>query len=77
MKVVASGHTGPNNTGGLKGDFHTVEYTFPAALAPGAATSVKVTYRMPVPGPSNFRLTVNGKSFSTLQEYPRAAKGSF
>jgi chitinase len=75
MKVVASGHTGPNNIGGLKGDFHTVEYTFPAALAPGAATSVKVTYRMPVPGPSNFRLSVNGRTFATKQEYPHFPDG--
>lgn len=74
MKVT-SGHTG-SNVGGLKGDFHTVEYTLPS-LAPGASTSVQVAYRLPITGPSNYRLIINGKAFATRQEYPHYPKGSF
>ncbi|MFZ4479817.1 MAG: glycosyl hydrolase family 18 protein [Rhodoferax sp.] len=74
MKVT-SGPAG-DNLGGLKGDFHTVEYILPG-LAPGASTRVQVTYRLPITGPSNYRLIVNGKAFATRQEYPHYPTGSF
>jgi chitinase len=74
MKVV-SGHTG-SNVGGLKGDYHTVEYALPR-LAPGASRSVRVAYRLPVTGPANIQLLVNGKAFATKQEYPGAPTGTF
>lgn len=74
MKVT-SGQTG-SNVGGLKGDFHTVECVLPG-LASGASISVPVSYRLPISGPSNYRLIVNGKAFSTRQEYPHYPKGSF
>ncbi|MBE9608748.1 chitinase C-terminal domain-containing protein [Chitinilyticum litopenaei] len=75
MVVTASGHTG-NNIGGLKGDFHTVEYTLPK-LVPGAVKDIKVTYRLPITGPSNFVLIVNGKEFALSQEYPTKPQGTF
>ncbi len=72
---VTSGPTG-SNRGGLKGDFHTVDYILPS-LAPGASTSVQVSYRLPITGPSNYRLIIKGKAFATKQEYPQYPKGSF
>ncbi|XZG69032.1 glycosyl hydrolase family 18 protein [Chitinibacteraceae bacterium HSL-7] len=73
--VVTSGHTG-NNIGGLKGDFHTVDYTLPK-LAVGATKDIKITYRLPISGPANFQLIVNGKSFSLKQEFPLKPAGQF
>jgi chitinase len=74
MKVV-SGHAG-SNVGGLKGDYHTVEYALPR-LTPGASRSVRVAYRLPITGPANIQLLVNGKAFATKQEYPEAPTGAF
>jgi chitinase len=71
MKVT-SGHVG-RNVGGLKAAFHTVEYILPN-LAPGASSSVQVSYRLPITGPSNYRLIINGKAFAIRQEYPRYPK---
>lgn len=73
--VVTSGHT-QSNVGGLKGDYHTVDFTLPS-LAPGAAINVPVTYRLPITGPSNYRLIVQGNSFALRQEFPQLPKGTF
>ena len=75
INAVASGHTG-NNIGGLKGDFHTVEMTLPA-LAIGAAKDVKVTYALPITGPSNVQITLKGKTFAIKQELPKLPVGTF
>lgn len=75
ITAVASGHTG-NNIGGLKGDFHTVEMALPA-LAIGAAKDVKVTYVLPISGPSNIQITLKGKTFAIKQEQPNKPIGKF
>ncbi|WP_275412358.1 MULTISPECIES: glycosyl hydrolase family 18 protein [Deefgea] len=75
LTAVASGHTG-NNIGGLKGDFHTVEMNMPA-LAIGAAKDVKLTYRLPISGPSNVQITLKGKTFAIKQELPKLPVGKF
>ncbi|WP_231550545.1 glycosyl hydrolase family 18 protein [Chitinibacter sp. ZOR0017] len=75
VTVVASEHTG-SNIGGYKGDFHTVEVSLPA-LAIGATKTIGLTYNLPIAGPSNYVLTVNGKTFATKQEFPQKAAGSF
>ena len=69
MKVISSGHTG-NNIGGLKGDLHRVSVKLPSwsSLAPGASTTLAVVYYLPISGPSNFAVLINGKPYAIRSE---------
>ena len=71
MKVISTGHSG-NNIGGLKGDLHRVSVKLPgwSSLAPGASTSLAVVYYLPISGPSNFAVYINGKPYATRSERP-------
>jgi len=71
MKVITSGHTG-NNIGGLKGDLHRVSVKIPSwsSLAPNASTTIKVVYYLPISGPSNFAVYLNGKPYAIRAEQP-------
>ena len=74
MKVITSGHTG-NNVGGLKGNLHRVSVKLPSwsSLAPGASTTLAVVYYLPISGPSNFSVVINGKSYAIRSEQPYLA----
>ncbi|GLZ76660.1 chitinase [Actinorhabdospora filicis] len=69
------GHTGNNNTGGLKGDFQHAKLTLPSwqSIAPGASAAVKIVYKLPVSTPSNWKVTFGGKSYSLSADYPRGS----
>ena len=71
LKVITSGHTG-NNIGGLKGDLHRVSVKLPSwsSLAPGASTTLAVVYYLPISGPTNFSVTINGKPYAIRSEQP-------
>ena len=71
LKIVASEHTGAN-IGGFKGDFHTAEFTLPTwqSIAPGASIDIVLNYSLPISGPSNYVVTIGGKTYATKQEYP-------
>jgi chitinase len=71
LKVITSGHTG-NNIGGLKGDMHRVSVKLPSwsSLAPGANTTLAVVYYLPISGPSNFAVMINGKAYAIRSEQP-------
>ncbi|AOY02350.1 chitinase [Jeongeupia sp. USM3] len=77
LKVVSSEHTG-NNVGGFKGDFHHVKFSTPSwqSLAPGASIDITLNYYLPITGPSNYVVTVGGKSFAVKQEYPSLPAGT-
>ncbi|MBU2426129.1 MAG: chitinase C-terminal domain-containing protein [Gammaproteobacteria bacterium] len=78
-KVVQSGsNTAGNNIGGLQNDFHRVELTIPAhsPLANNAATVLTLNYYLPIPMPSNWRVTVGTQSFALKQEYPQLPAGT-
>ncbi|QLG89968.1 chitinase C-terminal domain-containing protein [Chitinibacter bivalviorum] len=75
LTVVASEHTG-STIGGYKGDFHTVDVALPA-MAIGAVKDIKLDYKLPISGPSNFVITVGGKTFATKQEFPQKPVGAF
>ncbi|QLG89975.1 chitinase C-terminal domain-containing protein [Chitinibacter bivalviorum] len=72
LKVVASEHTG-NNVGGFKGDFHTAEFSLPTwqTLAPGASMDIVLNYSLPITTPSNFVITIGGKTYAIKAEYPQ------
>lgn len=71
MQVISSGHSG-NNIGGLKGDLHRVSVKLPSwsSLAPNASTTIKVVYYLPIAGPSNFSVNINGKAYAIRAEQP-------
>ncbi|WP_086827331.1 chitinase C-terminal domain-containing protein [Allokutzneria sp. NRRL B-24872] len=73
LSVIRSDHTGPNNIGGLKGDFHRVSMKLPSwqNLAPGATADVALSYQLPISGPSNYTITFGGKTYGITQDYAR------
>ncbi|WP_230410177.1 chitinase C-terminal domain-containing protein [Undibacterium rugosum] len=71
LRVLSSGHSG-NNIGGLKGDLHRMSFKLPAwsGLAPNASTSMTLNYYLPVSGPANFSVIINGKAYALRSEQP-------
>ena len=74
LSVTESGHTAPNNIGGLQGDFHRVSFSLPSysSLADGAVFELDFTYYLPISGPSNYTVKINGTEYALLFEYPNA-----
>lgn len=64
-----------NNVGGLRNDFHRASFKLPGwqSLAPGASVSLTLNYQLPMPMPSNWTVTVNGRSYTLLQEARRGS----
>ena len=78
-KVTQSGrNSSGNNIGGIQNDFHRVELTLPthSPLAANASTSITLNYYLPIPMPSNWRVSVGSQSFALKQEYPQLPAGS-
>ncbi|MFF8955561.1 chitinase C-terminal domain-containing protein [Streptomyces sp. NPDC014894] len=74
--VIRSDHTGNNNIGGLKGDFHRVSLKLPAwqTLAPGASVELDFVYYSPTSTPSNWTVTFGGKSYAVAGDLARGVK---
>ncbi len=64
VKLISAGHTGPN-VGGLKGDFHRVAVTIPTwkSVAPGQSIDMSIVYYVPISGPTNYTITIDGKKY--------------
>ena len=78
-KVTQSGrNSSGNNIGGIQNDFHRVELTLPthSPLAANASTSITLNYYLPIPMPSNWRVSVGSQSFALKQEYPQLPAGT-
>jgi GH18 family chitinase len=71
IKILTKGHAGPGNVGGLKGDFHRLELTIPAAIANGSSGEVPIIYFLPMSGPSNYIMNLNGTDYSLKFENRR------
>jgi len=71
LQVIQVGHTG-NNVGGLRGDFHRVSITVPnwQTWENGGAIEVNVRYKLPISGPSNYTVIVDGHEYAFAAEYP-------
>lgn len=78
-KVIQSGrNSSGNNIGGLQNDFHRVELTIPthSPLAANASVVITLNYYLPIPMPSNWRVTVGNQSFALKQDYPQLPAGT-
>lgn len=65
VSIVSTGHTG-NNIGGLNGDFHRISITVPGwkSIAPGATELFDLVYYLPISGPANVTITIDGVSYA-------------
>jgi chitinase len=71
--TVTPGHKGPN-VGGLKADFQHVTFTVPTNIPDhGGKLEGMITYYLPIATPSNFKITINGKSYGITHDYPRGS----
>ncbi|OAN17653.1 chitinase [Photobacterium jeanii] len=72
LKVIASGHSQANNIGGLTGEMHRVAFTLPSwkALPNGGTYELDMVYYLPISGPANYSVTVNGKQYAFKFEQP-------
>ncbi|MDA1380444.1 chitinase C-terminal domain-containing protein [Plesiomonas shigelloides subsp. oncorhynchi] len=71
LKVIQAGHTG-DNIGGLKGNFHRVAFTPPSwkTLAKGETYDLDIVYYLPITGPANYTVKINGTEYAFATEYP-------
>ncbi|MFD4400018.1 glycosyl hydrolase family 18 protein [Kitasatospora sp. NPDC058397] len=73
MPGVEPGHTGPN-AGGLTGDFHrvTVKLGYCEDIPPGTSRDVGIKYYLPITGPANVIVRINGKDYGSTGDLRRA-----
>jgi chitinase len=70
MRVLQDGENATgNNVGGLQYDFHRLELTLTKTVAPGASTSAKMKYYLPISTPSNWVISISGAEFALHEEY--------
>lgn len=72
LQVIASGHTRPNNIGGLDGTMHRVAFTLPAwkALPAGGVYELDMVYYLPISGPANYTVNINNVDYAFKFEQP-------
>ncbi|WP_083949333.1 chitinase C-terminal domain-containing protein [Vibrio ostreicida] len=72
LSVISSGHTRANNIGGLDGPFHRVSFTLPSwkTLPSGSTYELDLVYYLPVSGPANYSVNVNGVDYAFKFEQP-------
>ncbi|MBD0710660.1 MULTISPECIES: glycosyl hydrolase family 18 protein [unclassified Streptomyces] len=69
---LAPGRLGPN-AGGLKADFHrlTITLQYCQDIAPGKSLDIPVKYYLPITGPTNTIIKINGKEYGTTGDQRR------
>ncbi|KGK11960.1 chitinase [Vibrio navarrensis] len=72
LKVIASGHTRANNIGGLDGVMHRVAFSLPAwkELPAGGTYELDMVYYLPISGPANYSVNINGVDYAFKFEQP-------
>lgn len=67
---IDPGHTGPN-VGGLTGDFHRVSFSVPEyqSIPADGTFEFTMTYNLPMTGPSNWTVTLNGTTYGLAFEH--------
>lgn len=77
LKVIASGHNRANNIGGLDGEMHRVAFSLPSwkDLPAGDSYILDMVYYLPISGPANYSVTVNGKEYAFKFEHPELPVG--
>ncbi len=78
LKVIASGHTKANNIGGLDGVMHRVAFTLPnwKSLPAGGTYELDMVYYLPISGPANYTVNVNGRDYALKFEQPDLPLGN-
>ncbi|MEZ8143365.1 chitinase [Enterovibrio norvegicus FF-454] len=71
LKVIVSGHTKSNNIGGLEGNMHRAAFSLPAwkALPAGDSYELDMVYYLPISGPANYTVNINGVDYAFAFEY--------
>ncbi|SKA51643.1 chitinase C-terminal domain-containing protein [Enterovibrio nigricans] len=71
LSVISSGHTKANNIGGLEGNMHRVSFSLPSwkSLAAGATYELDMVYYLPISGPANYTVNINGVEYAFAFEY--------
>ncbi|MGR5147158.1 chitinase C-terminal domain-containing protein [Photobacterium alginatilyticum] len=79
LKVIASGHSRANNIGGLDGVMHRVAFSLPAwkSLPAGGTYELDMVYYLPISGPANYSVNINGKDYAFKFEQPTLPIGDF
>lgn len=72
LSVIASGHTRADNIGGLDGTMHRVAFSLPAwkALPAGESYELDMVYYLPISGPANYTVRINGVEYAFKSEQP-------
>ncbi len=78
LKVIASGHSRANNIGGLDGVMHRVAFSLPnwKALPAGGTYELDMVYYLPISGPANYSVNINGKDYAFKFEQPELPQGN-
>lgn len=78
LAVIASGHTAANNIGGLQGEMHRVAFTLPSwkNLPNGGTYELDMVYYLPISGPANYAVNINGKEYALKFEHPDLPLGN-
>ncbi|MGF1737655.1 chitinase C-terminal domain-containing protein [Photobacterium satsumensis] len=78
LAVIASGHSRADNIGGLDGVMHRVAFTLPAwkSLPAGGTYELDMVYYLPISGPANYSVSVNGKDYAFKSEQPDLPLGT-
>ncbi len=72
LKVVESAHSRNNNIGGLDGAMHRVAFSLPgwSGIAAGETYELDMVHYLPISGPANYTVTINGTDYAFAFEYP-------
>ncbi len=69
VEVISIGHSG-SNIGGLTGDFHRIRVTLSSwkSIPAGTSEDFDLVYYLPISGPSNYTLSIDGKKYRLVSE---------
>ncbi|MGF1703769.1 glycosyl hydrolase family 18 protein [Photobacterium makurazakiensis] len=72
LTVISSGHTRANNVGGLDGPMHRAAFSLPSwkSLPAGGTYELDMVYYLPISGPANYSVNINGKDYAFKFEQP-------
>lgn len=72
LQVIASGHSRGNNIGGLDGTMHRVAFSLPSwkELPAGGTYELDMVYYLPISGPANYSVKINGVDYAFKFEQP-------
>lgn len=72
LAVISSGHTRADNIGGLDGTMHRVSFSLPSwkNMANGEVYELDMVYYLPISGPANYTVKINGVEYALKAEYP-------